>query len=220
MKTVPSDVAFTPAVKAAQERMGSRRSYARMERGDGWQTTVTPDLAEFLADLDMFYLGTATAGGQPYIQYRGGPPGFLRVIDDRTLGFADFGGNRQYVTVGNLSENPKAYLFLMDYAQQRRVKVWGTARVVEGDAALMERLGDPAYPGRVERAVLFTVAAWDVNCHQHIHPRFSQRQIAPVVAGLTARVAELEAEVERLRASARPDTNAAQLLVGGGAAQI
>ena len=155
----------------------------------------------------MFYLGTATAGGQPYIQYRGGPPGFLQVIDDHTLGFADFGGNRQYVTLGNLSENPKAYLFLMDYAGQRRVKVWGTARVVEGDAALMGRLGDPSYPGRVERAVLFTVAAWDMNCRQHIHPRFSRRQIAPVIERLNARVAELEAEVERLRAIPYPDTN-------------
>ncbi len=201
MKRIASDVAFTPAVKATQERMGSRRSYARAERGGGWQTTVTPDLAEFLADLDMFYLGTATAGGQPYIQYRGGPPGFLRVIDERTLGFADFGGNRQYVTVGNLSENPRAYLFLMDYAHRRRVKVWGTASVVEGDAALLQRLGDPTYPGRVERAVLFTVAAWDANCQQHIHPRYSERQIARMVAGFEARVAELEAEVERLRAS-------------------
>ena len=201
MKRIASDVAFTPAVKAAQERMGSRKSYARMERGDGWQTTVTPDLAGFLADLDMFYLGTATADGQPYIQYRGGPPGFLQVINEHTLGFADYGVNRQYVTVGNLSENSRAYLFLMDYAHRRRVKVWGTARVVEGDAALMERLGDPTYPGRVERAVLFTVAAWDANCQQHIHPRYSERQIARRVAGLEARVAELEAEVERLRAA-------------------
>jgi len=201
MKRIASDVAFTPAVKATQERMGSRRSYARMERGDGWQTTVTPDLAEFLADLDMFYLGTATAGGQPYIQYRGGPPGFLQVIDEHTFGFADFGGNRQYVTVGNLSENPRAYLFLMDYAHRRRVKVWGTASVVEGDAALMEQLGDPTYPGRVERAVLFTVTAWDANCQQHIHPRYSERQIARMVAGLEERVAELEAGVERLRAT-------------------
>ncbi len=181
MKTVPSDIAFTPAVKAIQERMGSRKSYARMEHGDGWQTTVTPDLAEFLADLDMFYLGTATADGQPYIQYRGGPPGFLQVIDDRTLGFADFGGNRQYVTLGNLSENPKSFLFLIDYANQRRVKLWGTARVVEGDAALEEKLRDPTYPGKVERVILFAVEAWDVNCQQHIHPRFSQRQIAPAL---------------------------------------
>jgi predicted pyridoxine 5'-phosphate oxidase superfamily flavin-nucleotide-binding protein len=170
-----------------------------MERGHGWQTTITPDLAAFVADLDMFHLGTATADGQPYIQYRGGPPGFLKVIDDRTLGFADFGGNRQYVTLGNLSENPKSFLFLMDYANSRRVKVWGTARVVEGDADLQERLRDPEYPGEVERAILFSVEAWDVNCPQHIHRRFSQRQVAPVIEGLQARIAELESEVERLQ---------------------
>src|SRR5262249_20922874 len=140
MRAFPSDVAFTKAVKAIQQRKGSRESYARMERGRGWRTTITPDLADFLAELDMFYLGTASADGQPYIQHRGGPPGFLRVIDEKTLGFADFGGNAQYVTVGNLSENPKAFLFLMDYANRRRVKLWGTARVVEGDAALQQKL--------------------------------------------------------------------------------
>lgn len=197
----PSDVAFTPAVKAVQSRKGSRASYARMERGEGWQTTVTEELAEYLAGLDMFYLGTANSAGQPYIQYRGGPPGFLKVVDDHTLGFADFGGNRQYVTLGNLSENPKAFLFLMDYANQRRVKVWGTARVVEGDAALDDRLRDPAYPGNVERAILFMVEAWDINCQQHIHERYSRRQIAPVIEKLQARIAELEAELNRLKAS-------------------
>ena len=153
MRKTPSDVAFTPAVKAIQQRKGSRQSYARMEQDGGWQTTVTPDLAEFLADLDSFYLGTATADGQPYIQHRGGPPGFLKVLDDRTLAFADFGGNRQYVTLGNLSENPRAFIFLMDYANRRRVKVWGTARVVEGDAGLEQQLRDPAYPGKVERVI-------------------------------------------------------------------
>jgi uncharacterized protein len=197
----PSDVAFTPAVKAVQSRKGSRASYARMERGEGWQTTVTEELAEYLADLDMFYLGTVNADGHPYIQYRGGPPGFLKVIDEHSLGFADFGGNHQYVTLGNLSENPKAFLFLMDYANQRRLKAWGTARVVEGDAALEDRLRDPAYPGKVERAILFTVEAWDVNCQQHIHPRYSRRQIAPVIEKLHARIAELEAELNRLKAS-------------------
>ena len=197
----PSDVAFTPTVKAVQQRKGSRTSYARMERGEGWQTTVTEDLTEYLADLDMFYLGTANTAGQPYVQYRGGPPGFLKVIDEHTLGFADFGGNRQYVTLGNLSENPRAFLFLMDYANQRRVKVWGNARVVEGDTTLEERLGDPAYPGKVERVILFTVVAWDVNCQQHIHERYSRRQIAPVIERLQKRVAELEAEVERLKAN-------------------
>jgi uncharacterized protein len=199
MQTIPSDVAFTPAVKSIQELKGSRRSYARMEEKGGWETTVTPELADFLAGLDMFYLGTATAAGQPYIQYRGGPPGFLQVLDEHTLGFADFGGNRQYLSLGNLSENPKAFLFLMDYANQRRVKVWGTARVVEGDAALEQRLRDPAYPGRVERVILFTITAWDVNCQQHIHERYSQRQVDAAVAGLRERIAELELEVERLR---------------------
>jgi len=192
MRQFTSDIAFTPAVKAVQAQKGSRPQYARAERGRGWQSTVTPDLEEFLAGLDMFYLGTATADGQPYIQYRGGPPGFLKVLDDRTLGFADFGGNRQYLTVGNLSENPKAFLFLMDYANQQRVKVWGTARVVEDDPALLDRLRDPEYPGRVERAVVFTVESWDVNCPQHIHRRFSQAQVAPVVEQLQAKVADLE----------------------------
>ena len=199
MRTFPSDVAFTPAVKAVQQARGSRQSYARMEKGRGWRTTVTPDLAEFLADLDMFYLGTANAEGQPYIQYRGGPPGFLKVIDERTLGFADFGGNQQYVTLGNLSENPKAFLFLMDYANSRRIKVWGTARVVEGDAGLLEKLHDREYPGEAERAILFAIEAWDVNCPQHIHRRFSERQVAPVIEALKGRIAELEAEVTRLQ---------------------
>src|SRR4051812_15551182 len=150
MPTIPSDVAFTPAVKAIQERRGSRRGYASMERGRGWQTRVTPELAEFIKGLDMFYLATASAAGQPYVQYRGGPPGFLRVIDDRTLGFADFGGNRQYVSTGNLSENPKAFIFLMDYVEARRVKLWGTARVIEDDPTLLARLADPEYPAEVE----------------------------------------------------------------------
>ncbi|SFH73794.1 pyridoxamine 5'-phosphate oxidase family protein [Planctomicrobium piriforme] len=201
MHKYSSDVAFTPAVKAIQQEKGSRKSYARMEQAGGWETSVTSDLAEYIAGLDMFYLGTANAAGQPYIQYRGGPPGFLKVVDDQTLGFADFGGNRQYITLGNLSENPKAFLFLMDYANSHRVKVWGTAKVVEGDAALEERLRDPEYPGKVERAILFTVEAWNINCQQHIHPRFSQRQIAPVIEQLQSRITELEAEVEKLRAN-------------------
>jgi uncharacterized protein len=198
-----SDVAFTPAVKAVQERKGSRKNYARMERGGGWQTAVAPDLAGFLADLDMFYLGTASADGQPYVQYRGGSPGFLKVLDDHTLAFADFGGNRQYITVGNLSENPRAFLFLMDYANQNRVKLWGTARVVEDDPALLERLRDPGYPGKVERAIVFTVEAWDVNCQQHIHRRFTERQIAPVVEKLQRRVRELEEQLKQARATDR-----------------
>ena len=198
MRQYPSDIAFTPAVKAVQEAKGSRASYANLERR-GWRTRVTSELAEFLADLDMLYLGTASAEGQPYIQYRGGPPGFLKVLDEKTLAFADFGGNRQYVTVGNLSENPRAFLFLMDYANQQRVKLWGTARVVEDDAELLDRLRDPDHPGKVERAIVFTVEAWDINCHQHIHQRFSQRQVQPVIGELQRRIAELEAELANLR---------------------
>ena len=203
MRDFSSDIAFTPAVKAIQERKGSRDGYARMERSGGWQTTVTPDLGEFLANLDMFYLGTSNAEGQPYIQHRGGAPGFLKVVDDHTLGFADFGGNRQYITLGNLSENPKAFIFLMDYANRRRVKLWGTAQVIESDPALLERLRDPNYPGKVERAILFTIEAWDVNCPQHIHRRFPDREIAPVLEKLQQRVSELEGELATLREGAR-----------------
>jgi len=195
MPKIPSNIAFTPAVKAVQTELGSRRGYERMEQGGGWQTTVTPELAEFLAELDMFYLGTANAQGQPYIQYRGGVPGFLKVIDEHTLGFADFGGNRQYITVGNLSENPKAFIFLMDYANSRRVKLWGTAKVVQ-DRALIEQLADKDYPAAIERAITFTIEAWDVNCQQHIHRRFSQRQIGPVIESLQERIRELEAELK------------------------
>lgn len=198
-QNIPSDIAFTPAVKSIQEQKGSRQGYARMEQGDGWQTTVTTDLAGFLGDLDMFYLATSNAKLQPYVQYRGGPPGFLKVIDERTLGFADFGGNRQYISLGNLSENSKAFIFLMDYANSRRVKLWGTASVIENDPGLLERLRDPSYPGKVERAILVTLEAWDMNCVQHIHERFSERQIAPVIEKLQKRVRVLEAELEQAR---------------------
>lgn len=194
-----SDIAFTQAVKSIQTAKGSRRGYSKMELGGSWETTVSPQLREFIAELDMFYLGTANAGGQPYIQYRGGPAGFLRVLDETTLGFADFGGNKQYITLGNLSENPKAFIFLMDYARSRRIKLWGTARVVEDDHALMSRLHDPVYPGAVERAIVFTIEAWDVNCPQHIHKRFSQSQIAPAIEKLQARIATLEAELQGIR---------------------
>lgn len=198
MRQFASDIAFTPSVKEIQASKGSRAGYARMEQGRGWNTTVTSELKAFLSELDMFYLGTASAEGQPYIQYRGGSPGFLRVVDDRTLGFADFSGNRQYITLGNLSENPRAFIFLMDYARGRRVKIWGTARVVEDDPALIEQLRDPMYPGSVERVILFEIEAWDVNCPQHIHRRFQQREIAPVIEQLQARIAQLQAEARRL----------------------
>ncbi len=199
LRKIPSDIAFTPAVKKIQTEKGSRSTYARMEQNRGWQTEVTPDLAEFLADLDMFYLGTASAEGQPYIQYRGGPPGFLKVLDSTTLAFADFGGNRQYITLGNLADNSQAFIFLMDYAHASRVKLWGRAEVIEDDPSLLERLSDPSYHARVERAIVFHLEAWDANCPQHIHKRFSQSQIAPVIKKLETRIAELETELATLR---------------------
>ncbi len=195
MSQFASDVAFTPAVKAIQTEKGSRTGYAKMEERSGWQTTVTPELTAFLSELDMFYLGTSNAEGQPYVQYRGGAPGFLKVIDEKTLGFADFGGNRQYITLGNLSGNSKAFIFLMDYANSRRIKLWGTARVVEDDPDLIQQLQDPEYPGRVERAVLFSVEAWDVNCPQHIHKRFSQAMVAPIIEKLQGQISELQAKL-------------------------
>ena len=199
MNTYASDVAFTTAVKDIQTEKGSRTSYERMEKRGSWQTTVTPELEAFLADLDMFYLGTASAAGQPYIQYRGGAPGFLKVVDKKTLGFADFGGNQQYVSLGNLSENSKAFIFLMDYVQSRRIKLWGKAKVVEGDAALENKLRDLDYPGNVERVILFEIEAWDVNCPQHIHKRFPQRDVVPVVEQLQQRVDELETQLAAAR---------------------
>lgn len=202
MATIPSDVAFTPAVKAIQQQKGSRESYARMERLRGWQTNITPDLAEFIQSLDMCYLGTANSEGQPYIQYRGGEPGFLKVLDERTLGFADFGGNRQYITIGNLSENPRAFVFLMDYANRQRVKLWGTAQVVEDDAALLQKLRTPNEDGHAERAILFHVETWDANCPQHIHPRFSKREIEPMLSQMRERISGLESALAEYKSSA------------------
>jgi uncharacterized protein len=195
-----SDVAFTPAVKAIQARKGSRRAYARMEQAGSWETTITPELAAFVAAQTSVYLATANAAGQPYIQHRGGPPGFLRVIDEHTLAFADFVGNRQFITTGNLGENPRAHLFLMDYAHRQRIKIWGTARVVEGDAALLASLMPSGYKARGEQVIVFTVAAWDSNCPQHIPQRFEAADVAAELAARDRRIGELEAELRALRA--------------------
>ena len=155
-------------------------------------------IAAFLAARDSFYLASASAEGRPYIQHRGGPKGFLKVLDAGRLAFADFGGNRQYITAGNLSENDRASIFLMDYPNRRRVKLWGRARVVEDDPELLARLVEPGYRAKPERAILFEVEAWDVNCPQHIPPRYTEDQIAPALAKLQARIDELEVEVKRL----------------------
>lgn len=195
-----SDVAFTPSVKAVQARKGSRRSYARIEERGGWQTRITSDLARFVESQTSIFLATATREGQPYIQHRGGPAGFLKVLDDKTIGFADFVGNKQYITQGNLAENPKAYLFLIDYAHRQRVKIWGEARVIEGDAELTAKLMPEGYKARPEQVILFTVSAWDVNCQQHIPQRFAAADVAAALAERDSRIAALEAEVARLRA--------------------
>ena len=179
MKRPTSDVAFTPAVKSAQERLGSRGIYEKVEQKGGWSETVTDELAEFISLRDSFYLGTASADGQPYIQHRGGPAGFLKVLDGKTLGFADYTGNRQYISMGNLDENDRAFLFLMDYPNRRRIKIWGTAEIVEDDADLLDRVADPEYRARPQRVFVFHVKAWDVNCPQHITPRYTVEEFGP-----------------------------------------
>ncbi len=197
-----SDVAFTPSVKAVQTRRGSRRAYSRVEEDGSWQTRITPDLAAFIEAQISVFLATANLGGQPYIQHRGGPPGFLKVLDDKTIGFADFAGNRQYITLGNLADNSKAYLFLIDYMQRRRIKIWGEARVVEGDAELVAKLMPNDYKARPEQVILFTVSAWDSNCAQHIPQRFDAGDVAAALAKRDERIHALEAEIEKLRAAA------------------
>jgi predicted pyridoxine 5'-phosphate oxidase superfamily flavin-nucleotide-binding protein len=192
-------VAFTPSVLAIQERKGSREAYAKVEQSGGWKTVVTPRLAEFLAERDSFYLATASAAGQPYVQHRGGPPGFLKVLDERTLAFADFRGNLQYITQGNLAENDRAFLFLMDYTQRRRVKIWGRARVVEDDPALVARLADPAYDAKPEQAIVFTMEAFDRNCPQHIPMKLDAAVVEQALDARNARIAELEQENRALR---------------------
>ncbi|MBV9531232.1 MAG: pyridoxamine 5'-phosphate oxidase family protein [Bradyrhizobium sp.] len=196
-----SDVAFTPAVKSIQLSKGSRDRYAHQERR-GWRTEIDEDLAAFLFEAKSFYLATASADGQPYIQHRGGPKGFLKVLDKHTMAFADFAGNRQYITQGNLSENPKAYIFVMDYAHRRRVKIWGEARVVEDDPALVQALMPKAYRARGEQVIVFKVAAWDTNCPQHIPQKFDASDVAVALAARDARIAELEAKVAALESTA------------------
>jgi len=200
-RTYSSDVAFTPAVKAVQAVKGSREIYE--ERGD-WRTEIDENLAAFLADTNSFYLATATGDGQPYIQHRGGPKGFIKVLDKTTIAFADYAGNRQYLTQGNLSENPKAHIFIMDYAHRRRVKIWGEARVVEDDPALTQALMPKDYRARPEQVILFKIAAWDTNCPQHIPQKFDAADVAAALAERDERIEELEAQLAKLRDEPKP----------------
>ena len=193
----PEDVMFSPAVKAEQARLGSRASFEDRD----WQTEITDDLRQFLVAIDTFFFATASADGRPYIQHRGGPAGFLKPIGTHMLAFADFAGNRQYITLGHLKENDRAHIFILHFATQQRLKLWGRARVVEDDAELMERLVDPAYKAKPQRAIAFRIEAWDINCRQHIVARYSEAEIEPAVNQLPHRIKELEEEVARLKAT-------------------
>ena len=200
----PSDVAFTHAVKAIQDRKGSRDHYARMEEGEGWSTSITPAIAAFIAEQSSIYLATASVDGQPYIQHRGGPPGFLRVVDESTLAFVDFKGNRQYITQGNLTENPKVCIFLMDYARRRRIKMWGTAWFIEGDTGLVQSLMPDGYRAQPEQVFMFRLSAWDTNCPQHIPKRVDLAQMEAVVAAKDRTILELTEQVAQLTRRLEP----------------
>ncbi len=194
-----SDIAFTATVKQLQTRNGSREAYARMEAGSGWSDRITPQLADFIAPQNSFYLATVNADGQPYIQHRGGPRGFLKPIDDRTLGMADFRGNRQFISQGNLLESSKAFIFLMDYANRRRIKIWGEAWMIEGDEALLQTVMPAGYAAAPERVLLFKVSAWDPNCPQHIPRKIDADEVDAVLAERDREIAELKAQIELLR---------------------
>jgi predicted pyridoxine 5'-phosphate oxidase superfamily flavin-nucleotide-binding protein len=195
-----SAIVFPPAVRRAQAEHGTAQAYDRKVEA-GFPDTVTPELAAFIAEQDTAFLGTASAYGAPYIQHRGGPKGFIKVVDAHTLGFADYRGNRQYITLGNLSENDRAYLFLLDFSRRQRIKLWGRARVVENDDALIERLFDHGYKAKPERVILFTIEAWDMNCSQHITARLSEEDVERMAATIQERFAALQAENARLRAA-------------------
>ena len=198
-RTYSSDVAFTPAVKAVQARKGSREMFAEVEENGGWRTEVDENLAAFLAETTSFFLATASADGQPYIQHRGGPKGFIKILDKTTLAFANYAGNRQYITQGNLSENPKAHIFVMDFAHRRRVKIWGEARMIDDDPALLSSLMPKGYRARPEQVIVFRIAAWDTNCSQHIPQKFDAADVAAALMARDERIAELEAEVAALK---------------------
>jgi predicted pyridoxine 5'-phosphate oxidase superfamily flavin-nucleotide-binding protein len=194
-----SDVAFTPAVKAVQERRGSRRTFERVEAYGGWPSTITPELAAFIAKVRSFYFATASKDGQPYVQHRGGPPGFLRVLDEKRLAFADYTGNRQYITTGNLAENPRAFIFLMDYTRRRRIKLWGTAEVIENDPELIRTLFPAGYRAEALQAIVFTLTAFDRNCSQHIPQLLPAEDVAAAIEALNSRIETLEAELNKSR---------------------
>ena len=195
-----SDIVLPAAARLAQAERGSARVYEK-KIAAGYPDRVTPDLAGFIAELDTAFLATVSAEGAPYIQHRGGPKGFIKALDDKTLGFADFAGNKQYITISNLAGNDRAYLFLLDFANRQRIKLWGRARVVENDEALIEKLFDHGYMARPERVILFAIEAWDVNCSQHITARMTVDEVEGLLGTVQERIAALQAENARLRAA-------------------
>jgi len=199
----PSDIAFTETVKSIQSKKGSRRAYANMEQGSGWKTKISDDLKAFIEAQISVFLATANQEGQPYIQHRGGPPGFLKVLDEKTIGFVDFNGNRQFISSGNLADNPKFHLFLIDYANRQRIKIWGEAQIVEGDNELVARLMPENYKARAEQVILLKVVAWDANCPQHIPLRYEAADVEKAIAARDRKIEALETEIKILRLAAK-----------------
>ncbi len=191
-----AEIAFTDTVRRIQEAQGSRRSYARFDGDAAINATLGPNEAGFIAARDSFYMASVGETGWPYVQHRGGPIGFVRVLDERTLGFADFRGNRQYVSVGNLTHDARVALIFMDYANQTRLKLLGRVKLVGlDDTQILSRLTSLDYRARVERGFVVDVAGYDWNCPQHITPRYTLPEIEAANAGLRQRIAELEAEL-------------------------
>jgi predicted pyridoxine 5'-phosphate oxidase superfamily flavin-nucleotide-binding protein len=190
-----TNIAFTQGVKKAQTHYGSREIYQNFLKRGVTQDLLTEKETEFIAARDSFYLGTVNSNNYPYIQFRGGAVGFLKVLDETTLGFVDFVGNLQYLTVGNLLENDRVFLFLMDYAQRRRLKIWGRATVIDDNLELLQQLSDPDYPAQKARVILIQVEAFDWNCPQHIPMRYSEADLAQALAPLKARIRELEQQL-------------------------
>jgi predicted pyridoxine 5'-phosphate oxidase superfamily flavin-nucleotide-binding protein len=192
-----AEIAFTPAVQDFQEKLGSRKAYAGALEGPDHHDRLGEAEASFIATRDSFYLASVSETGWPYIQHRGGPAGFLKVLDERTIGFADFRGNRQYISLGNLAGNDRVSLFLMDYPRRARLKLLGRARAVDRDEdrELVERLAVPEYKATVERGIVIAVEGFDWNCSQHIMPRFTVDEISAAVAPLHQRIAELEEQL-------------------------
>ena len=188
-------IAFTDSVKEAQRRNGARAAGERLENHPATRDALTPELVRYIAERDSFFMATASREGWPYVQHRGGPRGFLRALDERTLAFADFSGNRQYLSIGNLAENDRVHLFLMDWAHARRLKIWGRAEVVD-DPELIARLMPEGYDAAPERAIRIHVEAWDMNCNQHITPRFTEHELKPGLDALAQRIAKLETRLK------------------------